>query len=282
MGNTAIAGAPDFTGTSNATYYAGSFVAARAFGPNSVGVEFETLRGSGDLTTLTTNDQMIDRARSTSSISQTRLTAGYSHDFAGGAKLGVFYRYGFAAADDLTQSHTVNGDPASLFATRTFGHTVDVGGRLRGPLTRRLTYGVAALWTGVSLGGNSGMGQSYRAARTSLAAGIGYALNRRTMLSVDVTGGAASGGHFASFHTAVQTNVTRHLFATASYLNLRQCPGMEIYPVAYPIGSHFSDFGAGWRFTPDLFAQYVYSTDYGFSAPSHTLMLRYTFRLKGE
>ena len=40
----------------------------------------------------------------------------------------------------------------------------------------------------------------------------------------------------------------------------------------------FSDFGAGWRFTRNLFAQYVYSTDYGVSSASHTLMVRYTFR----
>src|SRR5947209_514145 len=136
-------------------------------------------------------------------------------------------------------------------------------------------------WTGVSLGNISGMAQPYRAQRTSLAGGIGYALTRRTLLSFDVTGGAA-GGRFASVHAAVQTTITRHLFATASYLNLWQCPGMELYPVAYPIGSHFSDFGAGWRFNRDFFAQYVYSNDYGFSAPSHTLMLRYTFHLNAE
>jgi len=40
--------------------------------------------------------------------------------------------------------------------------------------------------------------------------------------------------------------------------------------------SRFSDFGVGWRFSRDLFAQYLHSTDYGFSAASHTLMLRYT------
>ncbi|MEO8369109.1 MAG: hypothetical protein ABI806_07920, partial [Candidatus Solibacter sp.] len=40
----------------------------------------------------------------------------------------------------------------------------------------------------------------------------------------------------------------------------------------------FSDFGAGWRFSRNLFAQYVYSTDYGTSSATHTLMLRYTFR----
>jgi hypothetical protein len=271
VGNTALAGAPDFTGTSSATFYTGSLVAARSFGASSFGVELERLHGTGDLTTLTTGYGTIDRMTSTSGIAQTRLTAGFSHDLGTATKLGVFYRYGFISAEDVTESS----------ATRTMGHSAEIGVRLRGALSRRLTYGMAAMWTGVSLAGNTGMPQRYRAQRTSLAGGIGYALSRRTTLSFDVTGGAA-GGRFASLHAAIQTTVTRHLFTTASYLNLWQCPGMQMYPVSYPIGSHFSDFGAGWRFTRDLFAQYVYSTDYGFSAPSHTLMLRYTFRLKAE
>jgi hypothetical protein len=278
--NTALAGAPDLTGTSSATFYTGSLVAARAFGATSAGVELERLHGSGSLTTTTTDDYMLDRTTSASTIAQTRLTAGLSHDF-GTTKLGAFYRYGFIAADDLAQSHTIDGTPASLFGTRTSGHTAEFGLRLRGAISQRLTYGVAAMWTGVSLGSIAGMAPRYRAQRTSLAGGVGYMLTRRTTLSFDATGGAA-GGSFGSLHAAVQTTVTRHLFATASYLNLWQCPGMQMYPVTYPIGSHFSDFGAGWRFTRDLFAQYVFSTDYGFSAPSHTLMLRYTFRLKGE
>jgi hypothetical protein len=281
VGNTSMAGAPDFSGTSSATFYTGSLVAARSFGASSFGVELERLRGSGDLSTVTDEYQTLDRTTSTSAISQTRLTAGFSHDFGASTKVGVFYRYGFISADDLTTSHTVNGQPAGLDFTRTAGHTSELGVRFRGALSRKLSYGVAAMWTGVSLGDASGMAQPYRAQRTSLAGGLGYALNSRTTLSFDVTGGAA-GGRFASVHAAIQTTLTRHLFATASFLNLWQCPGIEMYPVTYPIGSHFSDFGAGWRFTRDLFAQYLYSTDYGFSAPSHTLMVRYTFRLKGE
>ena len=56
---------------------------------------------------------------------------------------------------------------------------------------------------------------------------------------------------------------------------------MTWFPGTYPIGSHFSDYGAGWRFSRDLFVQYLFSTDYGFSTPSHIIMLRYPFRLKG-
>jgi hypothetical protein len=48
-------------------------------------------------------------------------------------------------------------------------------------------------------------------------------------------------------------------------------------PTAAQYAPRFSDFGAGWRFTRNLFVQYVYSTDYGTSSATHTLMLRYTF-----
>jgi hypothetical protein len=281
VANTALAGAPDFTGTSNATFYTGSLVAARAFGSTSIGVEAERLHGSGDLTSVTGYGDMTDRTMSTSAVAQTRFTAGLSHDFGPATRLGVYYRYGLISADDLQQSHTIGGQPAELYGTRTSGHTAEAGVRLRGALTKRLAYGVAAMWTGVSLASSGEMSPTYRARRASLAGGIGFELTRRTTLSFDITGGAA-GGRFASVHAAIQTAVTRHLFATASYLNLWQCAGMQMYPVTYPIGSHFSDFGAGWRFSRDLFTQYLYSTDYGFSAPSHTLMLRYTFRLHRE
>jgi len=45
-----------------------------------------------------------------------------------------------------------------------------------------------------------------------------------------------------------------------------------------PYGSRFSDFGAGWRFTPNLYTQYLYSTNYGVTSGTHTLMLRWIFR----
>ena len=45
---------------------------------------------------------------------------------------------------------------------------------------------------------------------------------------------------------------------------------------------YYSHFGAGWRLTPNLLAEYVCSTDYGRTSPSHTLLLRYTFNLGGK
>jgi hypothetical protein len=140
---------------------------------------------------------------------------------------------------------------------------------------------VAGTWLGISLNST----ERDRAQRGSVAAGLGYALSRRTVLSFDLTGGAArtwsarqnggeNGGQnnrFVGFHAAVQSDLTRRLFASASFL------GASFLNV-WPHANRFSDFGAGWRFRRDLFAQYVYSTDYGVTRAAHTLMLRYTFR----
>ena len=99
----------------------------------------------------------------------------------------------------------------------------------------------------------------------------------------------------------MQSDITRRLFLTASFLNVWQAHNLNVNAVSRPVRQHcqrgrrvlphesdrrrstlprFSDFGAGWRFTRDLFAQYVYSTDYGASSATHTLMLRYTFHLR--
>ena len=40
---------------------------------------------------------------------------------------------------------------------------------------------------------------------------------------------------------------------------------------------YFSNFGLGWRFTPNFLAEYIFSTDFGQTSPRHTLLFRYTF-----
>jgi len=272
VGNTAVAEGSMPPDSSVSSYYSGALVAARKMGANSFGVELDTLRGTGTLTS--------SGADTASSITQSRVTAGYTRDLGHGTTVGVFYRYALIHA----------GDASSMAAAASAGHSSEAGLRLRGALTRSLSYGIAAVWTGISLrqqfalAGMVAPWQPYGQQRTTLALGLGYALTRRTVLSFDLAGGAAhaSAGRFGSAHIAVQTDITRQLFATASYMNLWQRQGMMLFPQTYPIGSHFSDYGAGWRFSRDLFVQYLFSTDYGFSEPSHTIMLRYTFRLKGE
>ena len=324
------------TGSSSGTFYSGALVAARRFGANSFGVELASLKATGSLSSLTTLTSMTggggdnrgpgrlaeERIQSTSNVTQTRLTAGFSRDLSRNLKLGLFYRYAFIRADDRDVSHTINGFPAGLNATLTAGHSSEFGLRLRGLATPRLSYGIAASWLGISLGdavsriGAVDSHQRDGARRPTVALGLGYALTRHTTLSFDLAGGsgrtwasrtedstgallqnAVAGSRFVSAHAAVQSDITRRFFLTASFLNIWQTHhlNMNLFPdqfgnstsvedAFFPMNPspaqyapRFSDFGAGWRFSRNLFAQYVYSTDYGVSSATHTLMLRYTF-----
>ena len=148
--------APQTSGSSSGTFYSGALVAARRFGANSFGVELASLKGTGSISSLTTETigpgrLSEERSQSTSDISQTRLTAGFSRDLSRNVKLGLFYRYAFIRADDHDVSHTINDLPRGLNATRTAGHSSEFGVRLRGLATPRLSYGFAAAWLGISL-----------------------------------------------------------------------------------------------------------------------------------
>jgi len=319
------------TGSSNSNFYSASLVVARRMGASSFGLELEGLRGSGSLTSTSTDTDSqttVEQIVAASSISQTRLTAGFSHDFSSTTRLGVFYRYGFLSANDHDLSHTINAVPVTPNATGTAGHSSEIGFRLRGLIRPRLFYGITGSWLGVSLAdslvrtGVVNSSEGDRATLGSLGFGVGYVLSRRTVLTLDAAAGTsrlaavrtedATGyllqngtvnGHFVSTHAAVQFDLSRHLFASASFLNvwhaqhlnvdffpdqfgntsLVQDSFLPLTPSAYQVASHFSDFGIGWRFSRNLFAQYLFTTDYGVTAPSHTLMLRYTFKLrKGE
>jgi len=330
--NTSDPGVLSTTGNSTGNFVSGALLLSRAFGANSLGVEVESLRGTGSLSSVTTQSDLMgtlsaERIVSSSDISQQRLTLGYSRDLSPSAKLGVFYRYAFISANDHDISHARDGISCGLNSTDTTGHSSEIGLRLREALSPRLSYGVTASWLGVSL--QDGLlrtnavdsHEQDRAQRTSVAFGLGYALSRRVMLTFDLAGGAirtaavrnesaggallqngTANGNFISAHTAVQADLTRRLFVSASFLNVRQRHDLNVdlfpdrygertlvqdsffpfTPSAFQMGSHFSDFGVGWRFSPNVFAQYLYSTDYGTSSASHTIMLRYTFPLGRE
>ncbi len=321
------------SGSASGTFYSGALVAARRFGANSFGLELASLKGTGSIASVASVTGVAseergpgslaeERSQSTSGISQTRLTAGFSRDLSRSLKLGLFYRYAFIRADDRDVSHTLNGFAAGLNATRTAGHSAEFGLRLRGLVTPRLSYGIAAAWLGVSLlDGMNRVGavdshERDRARRGTVGFGLGYALSRRTTLSFDLASGSGSarasrtqdstgsplqnavaGSRFVSAHAALQSDITRRLFLTASFLNVWQAHNLNVNlfpdrfgyrgsvedaffpmnPVQAQYAPRFSDFGTGWRFTGNLFAQYVYSTDYGTSSATHTLMLRYTF-----
>ena len=319
------------SGSSSSNFYSGSLVLARRIGRTSIGVELERLHGSGSLASTTTDTDAqptVEQIAAASRISQTRLTAGISHDFGRQAKLGIFYNYGFISANDHDLSNTVNNVPVTLNSTATGGHSAEIGFRLRGAIQPRLFYGVTGAWVMDSLNdalvrtGVVNSSERDHAALASLGFGLGYALSRRVVLTLDTAGGTSrlaasrmenatgnllqngtANGHFFSTHAAVQFNLSRRLFTSVSYLNVWHAQHLNVdlfpdqfgntslvqdsffplVPSAYQIASHFSDFGIGWRFSPHLFAQYLFTTDYGVTSPSHIIMLRYTFKLrKGE
>jgi hypothetical protein len=157
-----------------------------------------------------------------------------------------------------------------------------------------------------------------RSTGASFVVGLGYALRRRIFLTLDASGGFSNStttrtedltgnllehtdrnSPFFSVHEAIQADVWRHLFVNGSLLSVRQTfsTNLTLYPDRFgrllttdgtfvPNGLtsdhsiiHYSEFGAGWRFTNNFLAQYVYLTNYGVTQPSHVFLLRYSFRL---
>lgn len=154
-------------------------------------------------------------------------------------------------------------------------------------------------------------------ARADLSFGIGYALRRQTVLGADLAFGLsqirerhyedATGNllederqriPFASAHLGFQTDVWRQSFVSASMLAIRQdhTTDLALYPDRFgrrqtsygliePDGRTrsirwrtISDFGIGWRLTPNVLAEYILSVSPGQSAPRHVFLLRYTFK----
>jgi mannose-6-phosphate isomerase-like protein (cupin superfamily) len=320
------------SGSSLSNYYTGSVVLARRLGSaGNFGVEIESLRGSGSVSTSHTDSDFsvpsVERIFSTSRILQNRLTAGYARDLTPRAKLGLFYRYGFISATDHDLSHTINDAPLGLNSTASSGHSSEFGIRLRGAISPRLFYGFTGSWQNVSLADGlvrTNVVNSHeqdRAQRGAVGFGIGYALTRRAVLTFDADGGTSrvaawrtedatgntlqngtANSHFLSAHTAIQIDLTRRFFFTAAYMHVWHSQNLSVNlfpdqsgatsivqdsffpvtPTAYQLASHFSDFGLGWRFSPNLFVQYLFTTDYDVTAPSHALMLRYTFKFRRD
>ncbi|HEV7860476.1 MAG TPA: FecR family protein [Pyrinomonadaceae bacterium] len=160
-----------------------------------------------------------------------------------------------------------------------------------------------------------------RANRATLGFGVGYALHPRTVFSFDIAGGISHArglrredltgnaledehqtARFLSLHGAVQAEVWRRLFVSGSILSVTQSrvTDLQLFPdrfgrrlttdgIFVPDGrsrdrftDYFSNFGAGWRFTPNFLVEYVFSTDFGQTSPRHSLLLRYTFKPGGK
>ena len=83
-------------------------------------------------------------------MGQTHIKLGFSQEF-GNHKLGLFYRYGSVSASDGDQQRSIGGIAQTLESSSTTGFSSEFGLRLRGPVTRRLFYGVQASWMGFRL-----------------------------------------------------------------------------------------------------------------------------------
>jgi hypothetical protein len=103
-----------------------------------------------------------------------------------------------------------------------------------------------------------------------------------------------------SAHEAIQADIWRHWFVSGSLLTVRQTlsTDLALYPDRFgrlltpdgifaPNGVtrdhttlYYSEFSAGWRFTDSFLAEYVLSTNYGMTRPSHVFLLRYSFRVR--
>jgi hypothetical protein len=158
-----------------------------------------------------------------------------------------------------------------------------------------------------------------RTAGSSFAVGLGYALRPRIVFTLDLAGGFSNtttlrtedatgnllernrrSSPFLSAHAGFQADVWRRLFVTGSLLTVRQTvsTNLALYPdqlgrllasdgTFAPNGFtsdrstlFYSEFGVGWRFTNNFLAEYVFSTNYGVTRPSHVFLLRYSFRVR--
>src|SRR5262249_45129825 len=138
------------------TSITGSLMAARRFGDDgrtSVGVGVEWVSGGDDLRGQLSlangaRSLAIEELEADSQISRLRLRLGMTRKFDGGHKLGLVYSHELATADDRDRSRLFAGAPLGLDSTRQEGRSSEVSFRLRGPLTRRLFYGLegSLLW----------------------------------------------------------------------------------------------------------------------------------------
>jgi hypothetical protein len=158
----------------------------------------------------------------------------------------------------------------------------------------------------------------YLARRARFGAGLGFALTSKILLDFDIAGGLFNNdrpvgepinlsgnifssssspsssrsvrGNSVSAHAAVQSNLWRNLFLSFSSLttirrdlvminynyNGKVYSSNDTYKDVRPLSS----VGLGWKFTPNLITEYLFSMDYRYrSVPSHSIKLRYTFNL---
>jgi hypothetical protein len=312
--------------TTNNKFFDGSLIAARKFGnrdQTSVGLSYERFTSNGHLTnnlnqTNADSPLGINYRSSGFSVYKKIFTFGVKHDF-GGTELAAFYRYNKTVASGSTSlgSFTFPFTPTfgnDFNQVKSTGNSSEIGFRLRGAISRRFFYGAK----GSLLFGRSreefesdtraDFEQNSTTKSGTIGFGLGYFLRSRTVFSFDLSGGFIKVDRdknevsfvnlfergdrrtfFISPHAAVQTDVWRNLFVSASIQTVNQSRTFDsrllpnrLEPVRDSFTDVYSNFGAGWRFKPNLIFQYIVTTDYGKTAPRHAFHFRYTFNFSRE
>ena len=317
--------------TTNNTFNA-SLIYARKFGGRdqaSLGFKVERLFSGGNLNeTITQRDatglSRIETAASWSAVNRTRVTLGAKYDL-GWARFGAFYRYTTSSGSSVDRFRLINGVPQLNEFIRSKGNASEIGFRLRGAFSSRLYYGAEGTFLFAHIRENLQrsviVDSNERAATTrgAIGFGLGYVFRPKTVFSFDAASGIIRGNQnrfenltqnvleterlrarFLSLHAAVQTDVWRNFFVSASILSLTQSrtTDLALFPDRFGrilnsdgifvangrskivFTDLYSNYGLGWRSRPNLVVQYLFTTDYGQTSTRHTFLLRYTFDLK--
>lgn len=242
----------------------GSLIIARTFGSEertSLGFAFDYVNGGGALngtTSLVTGNStgggpgfnginVREELVARSDVSRTRFRAGMTHLFRNGNKIAVHYHRGEGSARDQDESRLFNGLALPLDSVELRSDFDEIGIRLRGPVTKKLFYGVEGSWIDVDIGEKlrrsvivpSQQREDLR--RMLFGGGFGYMLRPGTFFSVDLAAGKIDIGesinedatgnllertherkHFFSVHAAAQSDLWKGLFAGASVIGLGQ------------------------------------------------------------
>lgn len=236
-----------------------SVLLARSLGGSartSFGLKFDYLQGRGLAAVEDIKRRYgftdVLRLDMRSNIDRARLTAGLTHDFGGGKKLGLFFRAGntpsvyseLQSFNDLRSRELIG---AQIGEERHSGRTAEIGLRWRAALTRRLFYGAETLLSFEHWSANynvRSLQSQYSsasfsvgsAARGVLGGGFGYALGKNTFLNFDLTAGRYRenghsrnpgrgfaglnfrNSHFVALHVGGQTDLWRSGFISGTFL----------------------------------------------------------------
>lgn len=313
-----------FNGAFAADAVTASLVAARRFGAGertSIGVKLERLTGHAELRTREESVERLDDFpepftglrfnNATARSHRISATLGLAHDFARGDKLGLSYSYSAAGGGFQYQSDEVQAlyDNA-VTAKQIAANASEIALLLRGPLTRKMFYGleaslVAERTTDDYQFKRSLLIQRRQSQQPRVGGGIGVVLRPGTVLSFDLSRTQKQvreqsveiftdrlntqifrddpryRATFFNRHWGLQTELGRRFVASASVLRVDEWRYFELFDYGEKRRATFSHIGFGWRLRTSLLAQYYLSTDYGSRGPSHTFVLRYDFGLGG-